>query len=211
MKMCINVVLFILLFSSTLLATWQIPDVLIHEGKEYSIYNELLDPYFKKYPERNPKDENYMCSANWRGYRATFEISNGDLRLKDIVKNACGDSTASELTKAVPGGKPLKIDWYTGVLTSMDGENPGDSYSMEFLYSFERYSVFEIAEGRLSIARHFDNEGFKIFKKEQFDKYKKSDEYREKIKQATSDGRQANKEAEESIGFWFPFSLKKIL
>ena len=71
----------------------------------------------------------------------------------------------------MPDGKPLKIDWYSGVLTSMDGRNPGDSYSLEFLYSFEKYSVFEIEKGRLSLAKHFDNQGFKAFKKDQFEKY----------------------------------------
>ncbi|MDM7924094.1 MAG: hypothetical protein QUS14_17545 [Pyrinomonadaceae bacterium] len=64
----LQVALILLLSISTVSATWQIPDVLIYEGKEYRISDELLEPYFKKYPERNPKDENKRCSANWRGY-----------------------------------------------------------------------------------------------------------------------------------------------
>lgn len=199
-----------LLFISTVSATWQIPDVLIFEGKEYSIFNELLEPYFKKYPERNPKDEDYRCSANWRGYKAIFEVSNGEIVLKDIFKNACDRSTVSEIKKAVPDGKPLKIDWFSGVLTSMNGKNPGDSYSIDFLYSFERYSMFEIENGRLTTAKHFDNKGFQKFKTEQFEKYKKTEAFRERIKEMTVDGRLSVEDAEENILLWFPFSLKKL-
>lgn len=207
----LKIVLLVLISVSVVSATWQIPDVLRHEGKEYSIYDELLEPYFKKYPERNPKDEDYMCSANWRGYKAIYEITDGELILKDIYKNACDRSTKSELLKVVPDGKPLKIDWYSGVLTSMDGENHGDSYSPEFLNTFEEYSFFEIEMGRFKVAKHFDNKGFHAFKKEQFQKYKKTSGFNEKIKRRTADGRQTIEDAEEEIEYWFPFSLKKIL
>lgn len=200
-----------LLFISTVSATWQIPDVLIYAGKEYSIFDEILEPYFKKYPERNPKDEDTSCSANWRGYKAIFEVSNGEIVLKDIFKNACDRSTMSEMKQAVPDGKPLKIDWYSGVLTSMNGKNPGDSYSIEFLYSFEKYSMFEVDKGRLTAVKHFDNKGFLDFRAEQFEKYKKTEEYRERINEMSANGKRSKEDAEESIRIWFPFSLKKFL
>ena len=207
----LRVALICLLSISTASATWQIPDVLIFEGKEYSIFNELLEPYFKKYPERNPKDEDYRCSANWRGYKAIFEVSNGEIVLKDIFKNACDRSTVSEMKKAVPDGMPLKIGWYSGVLTSMNGKNPGDSYSIEFLYSFEKYSMFEVDKGRLTAVKHFDNKGFLDFRAEQFEKYKKTEEFRESLKKMTADGKQSIEGAEENIRIWFPFLLKKFL
>ncbi len=211
LRSSLKVVLFVFLSVSAVSATWQIPDVLIYEGKEYSIYDEILEPYFKKYPERNPKDEDSMCSGNWRGYKAIYEISNGELKLKDIFKNACSGSVKSELLKVVPDGKPLKIDWYSGVLTSMDGENRGDSYSLEFINTFEEYSFFEIEMGQFKVAKHFDNKGFHAFRKEQFEKYKRTSEFREQIKRMTADGRKTVKDAEEDIELWLLFSLKKIL
>lgn len=207
----LKIVLFLLISVSVVSATWQITDLLRYEGKEYSIYDGLLEPYFKKYPERNPKDEDYMCSANWRGYKAIFEISDGELILKDIYKNACDRLTKSELLKVVPDGKPLKIDWYSGVLTSMDGENHGDPYGLDFFNTFEEYSFFEIEKGRFEVAKHFDNKGFHAFKEEQFKKYKKTSEFTEQIKRMTADGRQTLEDAEKEIEFWLPFSLKKIL
>lgn len=201
----------LLLSISTVSATWQIPDVLIYEGKEYSIFNELLEPFFKKYPERNPKDEDKICSANWRGYKAIFEVSNGEIVLKNIYEDACSGSTVSQMKKVVPDGKPLKIDWYSGVLTSMNGKNPGDSHSIEFLFSFERYSMFEIDNGRLMAVKHFDNKGFHKFRTEQFAKYKKTEEFQEKLMKMTADRKLSVEDAEENIRIWFPFSLKKFL
>jgi hypothetical protein len=203
--------LVLLLSISTVFATWQIPDVLIYEGKEYSLFDELLEPYFKKYPERNPKDEDKRCSANWRGYKAVFEVSNGEIVLKDVYEDACSRSTVSQMTKAVPDGKPLKIDWYSGVLASMNGKNRGDSYSVGFLYSFEKYSLFEIDKGRLTAAKHFDKKGFHDFRTVQFEKFKKTEEFQESLKKMTADGKLSIEDAEESIRIWFPFSLKKFL
>ncbi len=210
-KNSMKVAMFLFLFASAAFATWQIPDVVIYEGKEYSIFNDILTPYFKKYPERDPKDEDYFCSASWRGYKALFEISNRELKLKDIFKNPCERSTVSALKQVVPDGKPLVIDWYSGVVVSMDGENSGDSYDMEFINTFEAYSFFELENGRLTQVKHFDNKGFRQFRKEQFEKYKETSDYQEEIKRRTANGRQSIEAASESIEFWLPFSLKRIL
>ncbi|MDM7924095.1 MAG: hypothetical protein QUS14_17550 [Pyrinomonadaceae bacterium] len=131
--------------------------------------------------------------------------------LKDIYQDACSRSTVSQMTKAVPDGKPLKIDWYSGVLASMNGKNPGDSYSIEFLYSFEEYSMFEVDKGRLTAVKHFDNKGFLDFRKEQFEKYKSTEEYRERINEMTANGKRSKETAADSIRIWFPFSMKKFL
>lgn len=206
-----KVAMFLLLFASAASATWQIPDALIYEGKEYSIFGEILTPYFKKYPDREPRANDYVCSANWRGYIAIFEISNSELKLKDIFEGQCGRSTVSALKQVVPDGKPLAIDWYTGVLPTMDGENSADLYNVGFIDGFEAYSFFELENGRLSQVKHFDNKAFLQFRKEQFEKYKETSDYQEEIKLRTADGRQSIEAASESIEFWLPFSLKKIL
>lgn len=192
-------------------ATWQIPDTLIYEGKEYSIFDDLLTPYFKKYPDRDPKDEDYNCSASWRGYRAVFEIKRGELVLKDIFTKPCSDSSPSALLTVIPDGKPLKIDWYSGIFVTLDGKNNEAPYSLEFLTGFDRYSFFEIENGKFSTAKHFDNKGFHAFKKEQFEKYKKTAEFSNRIKEITDRGKTSAEDAEKSLEVWHVFSLKKFL
>ncbi len=43
-KNSMKVALFLLLFASAASATWQIPDVVVYEGKEYSIFGEPSPP-----------------------------------------------------------------------------------------------------------------------------------------------------------------------
>jgi hypothetical protein len=152
-------------------------DILIYEGKEYPIQSEFLGDYFKKFPERDPKPIDDWCSALWRGYRATFEVSNGRIYPKDVVINICFGTPSSELKKVVPSGERLYIDWISGLLDSGYGENRADPYSLESLEAYEKYSLFEIDKGKILEVRHFDNKGYRLFKKKQFEAFRKTKEY----------------------------------
>lgn len=99
-------------------ATPQFPEILIYEGKEYPIQNDLLENYFDKFAERNPKKEDERCSALWRGNRATYEVLERRIFLKDVHTGVCQRNEESQLKKVVPHGERLAIDWYSGLLVS---------------------------------------------------------------------------------------------
>lgn len=201
-----------LLSALTLFATPQIPDMLIYEGREYPIYNGVMGPYFSKYPERNPKREDYVCSAAWDGYTATFEIKDRKLFLKDITDEPCefGDGK-SALKKVVPNGESLFIDWQTGVLLSMSGDNQEDPYSLQFLDAFSRYSLFEIDAGVLKRVKHLSNKEYKKYRELHFKAYSKTDEYKKDLKRLTANGRMTTSEADSDIKFWIFWKAKKLL
>lgn len=208
--------LFVLLLLSILFlnayATPQIPDILIYEGKEYPIQSEFLEDYFKKYPERNPKREDEVCSALWRGYKATFEVVEAKIYLKDIVGNVCYDHSASELRKVVPGRERLFVDWISALVWSGHGENPENPYRLEYLNTYEKYSFFEVDKGRVREVRHFDNKGYRTFKKKQFEAFRKTAEFKRAIKEML--GAYPNmkrEEVEASIQLWIPFNSTKFL
>src|SRR5215207_743338 len=98
-------------------ATPQIPDILIYQGKEYPIQQELLGEYFKKHPERKIETD-WHCSALWRGYVASFEVVDDELVLKGMTTGNCDTPRPVELKSIVLSGGPLKIDWLTGLLLS---------------------------------------------------------------------------------------------
>src|SRR4029078_9760758 len=108
------------------IATPQRPDILIYEGKQYPIYDEPLEPYFKANPKRRPK----YCgggSSIWRGYVAEMEIVGNELFLTDIKIHTVNPADPnclkeSKLDEVAPDGKRLKIDWFSGVFTSGYGE-----------------------------------------------------------------------------------------
>ena len=210
-----NFLIGVLLVSCAMSAhsTPQIPDTLIHGGKQYPIYNDVLHEYFVKFPERNPKRDDYMCSGAWDGYHATFEIRKGKLTLKDITDEPCEFSKKprSALKKVVPGGAPLLIDWYTGVLLSMSGDNQEDPDSLERLDAFSRYSLFEIDHGNLRREKHFSNKEYKSYRDQHFEIYKKTDEYKEGLKKRTSNGSTAESDANADMKFWIFWSARKLL
>jgi hypothetical protein len=202
-------ILFLFFQAASVRATPQIPDVLMYEGKEYPIYNELLTDYFKKYPSRKPESEG-TCSALWRGYVAKFEVSGGLLILKDVTSDSCF-SPRPALKIVVPDGKPLVIDWYTGLLISIYGENEADPYSLTWLDSAEKYSLFEIDSGRLGKVKHFTNSEYKNFKNRQFLEYKKTADYQNQVKKMTADGRLNTSAADTNLLMWIFWNTRKFL
>ena len=178
----ILVTLFILLGFTAAFATPQIPDVLVYEGKEYPIHGGFLSDYFKRFPERNPKSDDESCSALWQGFRATFGEDKGRIYLNDIEINVCFGTPTSGLKKAVPNGERLYIDWVSDLCVSAYGKNDEDTYSIESREAYEKYSLFEIDKGRVVEVRHFDNKGYRLFKKKQFDAYKATKDYDGELK-----------------------------
>jgi len=188
-------------------ATPQRPDILVYERTEYPITSGLLEPYFAKYPDRHPNKAREKHSSLWRGYIATFEISDGTLFLKEI--NA-GFRTESALGAVVPDGKRLKIDWYTGLLLSGHGELLGDPMSVDFPDGYEKYAIFEIAAGTFREVRHFDRKNYLSFSQRQYEAFKRSPDYQSKLQELSANGRSL-KMGDEMIRESVAFYSKKFL
>lgn len=208
----ILVTLFILLGFTAAFATPQIPDLLVYEGKEYPINGGFLSDYFKRFPERNPKPEDDSCSALWQGFRATFGVEKGRIYLRDIEVNVCFGTPTSELQKAVPRGERLYIDWISDLSVSAYGKNSEDPYSIESLDAYEKYSLFEIDKGKIVEVRHFDNKGYRFFKKRQFDAYKATKDYDVELKAMLERNPKMNKsDADWNIEFAIFSTTKSFL
>lgn len=85
MKKTIATTLFIVI-SNLLFATAQDPDIIYYKGKKYSLFSNPLEQYFKSINNR-PKlflESNCGNTACWRGYIATWEISDKKLFLTEI-------------------------------------------------------------------------------------------------------------------------------
>ncbi|WP_448550517.1 hypothetical protein [Thalassotalea fusca] len=76
--------LLMLLCSSNVFATAQTPDYLMYQGKKYRLHANPLEELFLEKEELRPKSE-IISSANWRGYIATFSISEDALVVSDIT------------------------------------------------------------------------------------------------------------------------------
>lgn len=178
-------ILLILLFSANqMFATAQAPDKIFYNGTEYKLQSNPMEDYFKRFPDKRPKSE-IISTGLWRGYIATFEITDNQLFLKDIKilvnKENSGKSFDTEwksvLTTVCPEKKKLKIDWFTGILVLPYGKVV-DYVHMGYGSTYENYILIEIAAGDFKKVKEFNHEQYASFKEKQFEAFKKTEEYK---------------------------------
>ncbi|AOW19357.1 hypothetical protein [Urechidicola croceus] len=165
--------------------TTQMKDKVIFQGKEYILFDYLLEHYFAENPEKKPKLQ-IESSALDRGYISEFEIIENQLYLVDI-KIQVRDKTSKDLKvelisvfqNVFPETKRKKVDWKTGFLLLPYGELKSQ-YTYPNTYS--NYWVLELKRGNLTQTRNYTNEELNNFKTRQFKKFKSTREYRKLIK-----------------------------
>jgi hypothetical protein len=153
--------------SSVISATAQDPDVLILNRKAYDLYSNPLEPYYSK--DNRPRfwvEPNTVSSGNWRGYTATWEITDGKLYLTKIdswfcsrlikTRSGCRRVTLRDLFgKKAVAGKVL-ASWVTDKLRVPDGKQ------LKYVHSgyasiYERNIIFDINDGKIVNQESIDN------------------------------------------------------
>jgi hypothetical protein len=179
--------------SVQVMATAQMADKIIYKGNTYKLFSNPLAEYFQKFPERKPTS-GITSTALWRGYVATFEIRDNQLFLKDIeiMKR---DTTSEEfntiwvsvLDEVVPDKKPLKIDWFTGLLIIPYG-NIVNYVHMGYASTYENYILLEIDKGSLRKEKDMSYPDYEKFKEKQFQAFKQTEEYKQVKAKLQKDG-----------------------
>lgn len=115
-------------YTSAAFATAQIPDEIVIDGKTEALLTNPLEPVLRsndwfRHPYNKYKPTG-MCSALWRGYRATWEVKAGELYLIKVDLDACSSKPREmPLTSLFPDTTgPVKATWYTGTLTVPRGQ-----------------------------------------------------------------------------------------
>ncbi len=188
------VTLILIISTINIFATAQAPDKIFYNGKEYKLHSNPMEEYFKKFPDKKPKS-GVISSALWRGYVATFEITENNLFLKDIEimdlsKTDRKSSQAlwtSVLSQVVADDKKLKIDWLTGLLVLPDGEIVNYVH-MGYGSTYENYILLEIDKGEFKRAKEFNHKEYEKFKDKQFEAFKKTEEYNKMREEAKKEG-----------------------
>lgn len=150
--------------------TRQIKDVLIYEGNEYPLNQTILEPYFKRFPEKKPESD-VVCTALWRGYIATFEIVKDELLIKDLD---VFQSIKPKLTTYENIFPDNKFSWYSGLIRidKFRGEFDDEAEDATFEY-------LEIYRGVLIQKRVMNYTELCEFKAEQFEYFKETEAYKE--------------------------------
>ncbi|MEM8637273.1 MAG: hypothetical protein AAGG51_00445 [Cyanobacteria bacterium P01_G01_bin.54] len=146
----------LLLFTPTqVLATYQIRDVLTVDEERHDIENVPLEARFSREFIWERVAPRTICSGNWRGYQAFWEIIEGDLYVVSVIRDACSPGeivSAKDLFSEE--NYPVRADWYSGEIFSWTGRSWHDEVvqpdgSVDTTnYRYERI-VFAIEEGML--------------------------------------------------------------
>jgi len=191
-----KIIIFLVLVSliKPLFATAQSPDVLIYNGKDYSIATNPLEIFFSAHPHRKPKT-NIHSSGLWRGYVATLQIQDNSLYLKDIKVmyrpegSKPGDRTKwkSVIKDTFPKLEDRVCSFYSGLLILRKGKVMHYVH-MGYSSVYENYTLLRIKNGKLMKEKHLSGKEYFMFKKRQFKEYQKSDEYEKSVERMLKDG-----------------------
>lgn len=170
MKLAVSLfyVTLVLISAQGALATPQQPDILIYEGKAYPVYEEPLEAFFTKYPERRPKFCSSVSSL-WRGYIAEIEIVKNEVILRDVKIHTVNPNDPnclqeSKLREVVPDGKQFKLDWFSGSFAAGYGGFLGDEPDFYHPWKiYQKYLLFKIEKGNLKGVKEFSNSEYQDF------------------------------------------------
>ena len=176
--MIIKIILIITLFF--LHKTAQKPDRLLFKGQEYNLFTNPLEPYFEKYPDKRPDNKTYQSSTLWRGYIATFKITEDSLFIVKYIlvkkwNKEQGIVEASVLNNIFNDSKVI-VKWFSGLLVIPEGKMI-KSVLMGYASEYEKYKIFHIDSGIYKSVREYEHAEYIAFKKRQFESFKKTKNY----------------------------------
>lgn len=161
-------------------ATAQIPDSVIIDGEEYALNTNPLESYVQG-KELIPENAS-RSTANWRGYVATWEISNGtlvltrvDIRLYD--KASREHSRKNIRSTLFPNQSRVVASWYSGALIVPDGRMTSYVH-MGYGSTYDHYRIYRIDKGRVIEALSLDEKEFVAYRARKFEAFKKTEQFR---------------------------------
>jgi hypothetical protein len=146
--------------------TAQTADILVYQGKQFSLFSNPLEEYFKLHPPRPFFVPTH--TANWRGYVAEWVVTEGRLYLAALSGTICvkpsdgggrksawcqvghsGDCTVRKVTLGnvfKSEDRPIPATWVTGELRAPDGELV-EYVHMGYGSRYERNLLFDVIDG----------------------------------------------------------------
>jgi hypothetical protein len=191
-------------------ATAQRGDMLLLDGKKYSIHTNPLEPYLKDNPGKLPKSD-VTSSGLWRGYVATWEVKDGHLLLVDVgvLKSVSqpgqkGFSTelSSVMSQMFPNEKTIVAAWFSGHVIVPDGKMVNYVH-MGYGSTYEKYIILRIEKGAVARQWTANAEEFVKFRNAQFESFKNTDEYRKAMAETMKEGGMSPEQNEDFLrGFY---------
>lgn len=158
MKRLIQILITLCLFPFCSFATGQAGDILIFKGDTLSLFSNPLEQYLDSKSERifNGKKLEWTSTACYRGYRATWEVSNDSLFLIKVQKGCYSETPEYFDLKSEFGSERVFAHWFTGKTLAPKGKQ------IHYVHSgydsfYEKELVLTFTSGLLSAQIEYDN------------------------------------------------------
>ncbi|MCG7535981.1 hypothetical protein [Pseudoalteromonas sp. OOF1S-7] len=146
----------VLLFSGAGFATDQVREIYIVGGKSYGIDVFPLESLYDYDGIQSKLGGRGWCSANWRGYKGTWELKGGELWLTSLVMDSCAQNPPLIDPVAFFGQEtyPVKASWFNESIEVRLGDiaptycqtSEGEQLQTGFVYEA---TVYEFSAGDL--------------------------------------------------------------
>jgi len=171
------------LLAGLLLGTAQAPDTIVLDGEERILLTNPLEPFLEKNPNVLP-EPTVVSTGLWRGYVAAWQIADGRLFLRSIrIPASIGGRFRDVTAEVFDRERPIPAEWYSGYLVVATGKLARYEH-MGYASLYRRYAVLRIDQGRVLELSKMTAREFVSFRRAQFEKFKRTTEYRELLKQA---------------------------
>lgn len=183
--------------------TMQIRDTLRIEGDTFFLEPGILEPFFRKNPEKKPRP-NILMSSLHRRYVAHFELQNNELfiykitipkgklekgkerRIPNRKRRRVQGYDVVDLSKMFSDENGNKISFFNGFIVLCFYPNRQDwkaqlrSLPHQFFHTEEPegFKVLCFKEGKLMETKAYDAKEIDTFKDRQFFEFKKSESYK---------------------------------
>ena len=187
-------------------ATGQAGDILILDGKKYSIFTNPLESWVEKNPNRVPRS-NVTSTALWRGYIATFTVKEHGLYLTNIeILNDDPMKSMRDMRSVMatvfPHQTDVLADWFTGNIIIPEGKEV-QYVHMGYASTYEKYIILRVERGVVQRQSNLDTREFVEFREKQFERFKKTEQYRKALeetkKESEKDGPSDPKQDEQFL------------
>ena len=196
----------ILALATLVFATGQQGDILLLNGKRYSIFTNPLEPFLRNNPDKLPKSD-VVSTSLWRGYVATWNVKNDRLMLVDVAilqsiakpgERGLSTELASVMARVFPGQKEVIASWFTGNIIVPDGKLVNYVH-MGYASTYEKYILLRVEQGTVTRKWNADAAAFAKFREAQFAAFKKTEEYRKALAETAKEGSMDAKQNEEFL------------
>ncbi len=158
MKRLIQILIISFFFPLFGFATGQAGDILIFKGDTLTLFSNPLEQYFDIKSERtlNGKKLERTSTACYRGYRATWKVTNDSLFLIKVQKGCYSETPEYFDLKSEFGSERVFAEWFTGKTLVPKGKRIHYVHSAYESF-YEKELILAFTGGLLSAQTEYDN------------------------------------------------------